>query len=305
MKEPFIFLCSEITRDNAYSLIDWLKDEAVLRYLSDTRDVCANIERMVNRVNLPILTHIFNQNGRFYMAYDKSNQPVGFVRLIKKCDETEIVVVIGELRNWGKMLGTSTIRESLKIAFFEYRTNRVVAKIHKDNIRSIRAFSSLGFRLTSESSTIMNYELSMKEYIHLIKQQSGEIYITEPDKKKLKSILDEKFGDPVNTDMTLFDLEHELNRAIIVKPKELPRHIVTMNSKALLGLEDDDMEVSLVYPRDADWKKRRLSVLSPIGTAILGYGEGDTIHWNIPSGVMQICIKKMLYQPEAAGDCSL
>jgi len=92
MKEPFIFLCSEISRENAVTLIKWLKDEEVRRYLSDSQSVSNDIEQVVNRVNLPILTHLFNQNGRFYMAYNKQNVPVGFVRLIKKGDAYEIII---------------------------------------------------------------------------------------------------------------------------------------------------------------------------------------------------------------------
>jgi len=78
------FLSSEISRENAVTLIKWLKDEEVRRYLSDSQSVSNDIEQVVNRVNLPILTHLFNQKGRFYMAYNKQNVPVGFVRLIKR-----------------------------------------------------------------------------------------------------------------------------------------------------------------------------------------------------------------------------
>ncbi|NCB52421.1 MAG: hypothetical protein EOM54_11175 [Clostridia bacterium] len=117
MKEPFIFLCSEISRENAATLIKWLKDEEVRRYLSDPQSVTNDIEQVVNRVNLPILTHLFIQNGRFYMAYNKQNVPVGFVRLIKKGDAYEIIIVIGDRDNWNKKMGTSVIRESIKNRF--------------------------------------------------------------------------------------------------------------------------------------------------------------------------------------------
>jgi regulator of nucleoside diphosphate kinase len=78
-----------------------------------------------------------------------------------------------------------------------------------------------------------------------------------------------------------------------------------MNSKALLSLNENEMELSLVYPGEANLAKKRLSVLSPIGTAILGYGEGDRIEWEVPSGLAKIHIRKVLYQPEAAGDYHL
>ncbi|MPN08809.1 Regulator of nucleoside diphosphate kinase [bioreactor metagenome] len=78
-----------------------------------------------------------------------------------------------------------------------------------------------------------------------------------------------------------------------------------MNSRVLMNLNGKDMEVSLVYPCDADWGENRLSVLSPVGTAILGYSEGDDIEWKVPSGTARITIKKLLYQPEARGDYHL
>lgn len=66
MKEPFVFLCSEITRENALTLIKWLKDNEVTKYLSDPQDVSNSIEHVVQGTNLSVLTHLFNRNGRFY-----------------------------------------------------------------------------------------------------------------------------------------------------------------------------------------------------------------------------------------------
>lgn len=83
MSKPFISLCPEITRANALNLMDWLSDEDVVRHLSDSRHVSRHIEQLIDRVQLPILTHLFNQGGRFFMAYDRDDLPVGFVRLIR------------------------------------------------------------------------------------------------------------------------------------------------------------------------------------------------------------------------------
>ena len=80
MKVPFIFLCPEITRENALTLMKWMQDEEVTKYLTDTQDVSEDIKNVVNRVQLPVLTHFFNQNGRFFMAYNKKNETLGFFR---------------------------------------------------------------------------------------------------------------------------------------------------------------------------------------------------------------------------------
>lgn len=78
-----------------------------------------------------------------------------------------------------------------------------------------------------------------------------------------------------------------------------------MNSRALLHLDDEKVEVALVYPQDADDSAGKLSVYSDIGTAILGYKEGDAFDWRIPNRTRRISIEKVLYQPEAAGDFDL
>lgn len=309
MREPFIFLCSEITRENALVLMHWLEDQEVRRYLSDARNVSAGIAQVLDRVNLPILTHLFNKDGRFYIAYDRHNVPVGFVRLVIKSAETEIVIVIGDRNNWGKRLGTGTIRESLKIAFFELRSSRVVAKIHKENKRSIRAFRSAGFRMEHETPELKSFIITMEEYLKSIQEgiaRSDEIYITEVDKARLKKLIDGKLhGAAKPADESLLALDREISRATVVAIKLLRRDVVTMNSRFLLHLDGEKMEASLVYPHQADWSLKRLSVLSPVGTAVLGYSEGNNIEWGVPSGVMAIEIKKILYQPEAAGDYHL
>ncbi|NLV50253.1 MAG: transcription elongation factor GreAB, partial [Clostridiales bacterium] len=106
-------------------------------------------------------------------------------------------------------------------------------------------------------------------------------------------------------DKTVKKLEDELERAIVTEPQQIPADVVTMNSRSLLHLNDEDIEVSLVYPEDADIAQMKVSIFSPIGTAILGYKEGSVVEWEVPSGTSKIHIKKVLYQPEAAGDYEL
>jgi regulator of nucleoside diphosphate kinase len=80
-----------------------------------------------------------------------------------------------------------------------------------------------------------------------------------------------------------------------------------MNSRVRLRDLDsgEQMEVSLVYPAAADVKSNKVSVLAPIGTAILGYRTGDTIDWEVPAGLRRLKVEDVLYQPEASGDYSL
>ena len=303
MNKPFISLCPEITRANALTLMDWLEDEGVTHYLSDSRHVSRFIEQVIGRVQLPILTHLFNQGGRFFMAYDRHDVPVGFVRLVKKGPDCEMVLVIGNRDNWGRKLGAGAIREGMKLAFFDMRAEKLIAKIHPDNARSLKAFLRSGFLLESETPAMKSFAIDSERYLRLLRESpaahTSAIYITEIDKARLRSLIELEQGSDI------FELEHEIERAIVVDPRQVAEDVVTMNSKALLQVDDEEVEVALVYPEDADDRAGKLSVCSGIGTAILGYKEGDAFNWRIPNRTCHIRIEKVLYQPEAAGDFHL
>ncbi|MDO9437646.1 bifunctional GNAT family N-acetyltransferase/nucleoside diphosphate kinase regulator [Hydrogenophaga sp.] len=303
MNKPFISLCPEITRANALTLMDWLEDERVTIHLSDSRHVSRFIEQVVERVQLPILTHLFNQGGRFFMAYDRHDVPVGFVRLVKTGRDCEMVLVIGNHDNWGRKLGSSAIREAMKLAFFDIRADKLIAKIHADNTRSMKAFQNCGFLIESQTPSMKSFAITSERYLRLLRESPAghraDITITEIDKARLRSLLE--FEQPP----AIFELEHEIERAIVVDPRQVAADVVTMNSRALLQLDDEALEVALVYPEDADGGDGKLSVTSEVGTAILGYREGDAFDWRMLDRTRRIRIEKVLYQPEAAGDFHL
>ncbi len=300
MTKPFISLCPEITRADALTLMDWLEDESVTRYLSDSRHVSRFIEQVVGRVQLPILTHLFNQGGRFFMACDRDDVPVGFVRLVKTGPDCEMVLVIGNRDNWGRKLGASAIREGMKLAFFDMRAEKLIAKIHADNARSLKAFQRSGFLLENHTPAVKSFAMTVERYLQLLRDNPADhvtdIHITEIDKARLRNLL------AIEQAADIFELEHEIERAIVVDSRQVAQDVVTMNSRALVQLDDEEVEVALVYPEDADESVGKLSVCSGIGTAILGYKEGDTFDWRMTNRTRRIRIGKVLYQPEAAGD---
>jgi regulator of nucleoside diphosphate kinase len=108
------------------------------------------------------------------------------------------------------------------------------------------------------------------------------IYISEFDHDQLHALIDQHWGgrDSVAAER----LAGELDRAILVPPEELPPDVVTMHSRVAF----EDMrngtvrEVVLVYPPAADATAGKLSVLAPIGAALLGLRVGDTIEWPLP-----------------------
>ncbi len=99
-------------------------------------------------------------------------------------------------------------------------------------------------------------------------------------------------------------LSAELARAVVVEQHDVPADIVTMNSQVVY----EDVEtftrrkVSLVYPKDADAAAGRISVLAPIGSALLGLRVGQAISWPVPGGTKRIRVVEVHYQPEACGD---
>lgn len=131
-----------------------------------------------------------------------------------------------------------------------------------------------------------------------------QIYITAHDKIRLERLLVEGEASGGRDRKDIQAMAAELARAQVLAPRDIPANVVTMNSKVhLIDIDtQEDMHYVLTFPHDADATEGRISVLAPIGTALLGYAEGDVIEWPVPAGVRHIRIEKVLYQPEAAGD---
>jgi len=137
--------------------------------------------------------------------------------------------------------------------------------------------------------------------------QHRTIYITKFDLERLEDLLAAAGEFSYRDRSDLEELEAELQEGNLVDSKDVPPNVVTMNSRVQIVDVDSkqSMVFTLVFPKEADIDAGKLSVLSPIGTAILGYSEGDVIHWHVPAGPRRIKIEKKLYQPESAGDYQL
>lgn len=130
-----------------------------------------------------------------------------------------------------------------------------------------------------------------------------EIVITHADRRRLGTLLERAAADGLADARYLHDLEHELERAVVVDPSEIDDDVITMNSKVRLrDLDADGVETfTLVYPRDANIDENRISILAPIGTALIGYRVGDVVEWPVPIGTARLRVEEILYQPERAG----
>jgi regulator of nucleoside diphosphate kinase len=134
--------------------------------------------------------------------------------------------------------------------------------------------------------------------------EQRSIYITEADMKRLRGLL-EYAADSLRRDQdNLKQLEEELDRAEIARGGRIPPDVVTMHSRVLVQDLDSgtETEYELVFPREADISAGRISVLAPVGTALLGYREGDVVEWEVPAGRRRLKIVRVSYQPEAAGE---
>lgn len=133
------------------------------------------------------------------------------------------------------------------------------------------------------------------------------LHITKRDYDRLTSYL---YSAGTRNSLDRSNLERlgeELRKGKVVDSREIAPNVVTMNSRVRLKDMDTSKEmlVTLVFPDDSDIEQGKLSVLSPIGTAILGYSLGDIIEWQAPSRVRHTQIMEICYQPEAAGNYDL
>ncbi|ADJ28588.1 nucleoside diphosphate kinase regulator [Nitrosococcus watsonii] len=96
-------------------------------------------------------------------------------------------------------------------------------------------------------------------------------------------------------------LAEELDRATVIPRERVPDRVVTMHSR-LIYLDENTgerREVELVYPEEANMRAGKISVLAPVGSALLGLSVGESIDWKFPSGeVRRLSVERILFQPQ-------
>ncbi len=133
-------------------------------------------------------------------------------------------------------------------------------------------------------------------------QERPQITVSSLDLHRLEQLLDSLSPEARATQASLVE---ELERAQVVEPGEVPPTVVTMNSTVRFRTEPDgkEFERTLVYPGSADGSAEKVSVLAPIGSAMLGLSVGESIDWPVPRGdTMTVRVMEILYQPEASGE---
>lgn len=129
-----------------------------------------------------------------------------------------------------------------------------------------------------------------------------KIILSSTDAERIESLLESL---PIAAFPGRIDLEAELDRAEVVEPQRVPATVVTMNSTVRFRVEStgEEFQLTLVYPKDADASGGTISLLAPVGGALLGLSQGDEIEWPRPGGgTLKLRIVEVVYQPERAGE---
>ncbi len=131
-----------------------------------------------------------------------------------------------------------------------------------------------------------------------------QIYVTRQDARRLRELVGVARAYRQEAERYLMNLDAELARACVVPAEAIPPDVITMNSKVLLADPETGSETvyTLVFPAESDPARYRVSVLAPIGTAMLGYRVGDLFEWEAPRGIRRMKVMEVLYQPEAVGN---
>jgi regulator of nucleoside diphosphate kinase len=136
--------------------------------------------------------------------------------------------------------------------------------------------------------------------------RNHQIIISLGDHERLLALINSARLDWRIPSEHVLALEGELARATLVEDDALPHSVVAMHSNVWFRDLDtqEDEEYTLVYPAEADVTCNLISVLAPIGTALLGYRVGDVLKWRVPLGTRRLkivnVVQRKLAEPAAA-----
>ena len=125
---------------------------------------------------------------------------------------------------------------------------------------------------------------------------NNRLVLRKDDYKLLISYLNGRYGKSNFDSRNAEALQTELKKAKLVNKDDFPENVVRINSKVRIKAEDKDevMEVMLVTPDKADIKKKRISIMAPIGTALIGFREGQKVKWHVPAGKKTFTILEVI-----------
>jgi regulator of nucleoside diphosphate kinase len=152
------------------------------------------------------------------------------------------------------------------------------------------------------------FTISESQYYYLKhisnKGMRNQIVISKLDYSRLNSMILNLLS---NRDSNLIDLNRlnmEIKQAKVIEPEKIKPDCVTMNSVIQVKFSQSGISktLRLTYPKDASLKDGNISVLSPLGCALLGYKKGEAVSFKAPGGTQTVVIDNVIYQPEANGE---
>jgi len=149
----------------------------------------------------------------------------------------------------------------------------------------------------------MEVNIMKKKIGTLPTRQMNDVAVTEADAECLTRLLQAQRNLSVMP-RDFPALQKKLEDAELLDSRQIPPDVVTMNSKVhLRNLESGEQVIqTLAFPHGANPSQGRVSILTSLGTAMLGRRVGDFMEFDVPAGVKRFQIEHLLYQPEAAND---
>jgi regulator of nucleoside diphosphate kinase len=144
-------------------------------------------------------------------------------------------------------------------------------------------------------SAIRGYNIAMKTTSETRSIRPRNIVVAEADARRLRGLLASHADSALRDATHLSELESELERALLLSRDAIPADVVVMNSCVQVrDLASGKVhDYTLVYPAESNPSTGRISVLAPLGTALLGYREGDEVEWQTPGGVNRLRIENV------------
>ncbi len=174
-KAASVFLRAEIGQKDAVSLLGWLRNEDVTRFLNEDPAVCGELTALLERAPVELLACHLNSGGRFFLICTEEHGSIGFVRLQNlPHGEYEIVFAVGREELWGHGYGSQAVSAALSRMFFEHRAEKLTAKIRRENSRSVNTVRGCGFRRSGESPEYLHYSITMEQYLDLMRENRAE-----------------------------------------------------------------------------------------------------------------------------------
>ena len=129
-----------------------------------------------------------------------------------------------------------------------------------------------------------------------MKKINKQLVLRKDDYKLLISYLNGGYGKTAFDRRNAEDLQAELKKAKLVNKDDFPDDVVRLNSKVRIKAEDKDevMELMLVTPDKANIKEKRISIMAPIGTALIGFRQGQKVKWQVPAGKKTFTILEVI-----------